>query len=109
VTSAFLFILIALAYAVAKIILEKRLAPLDAGGDERQLADLAFSCGCSVYDLFKTAAAPWNFSGRKIDEDFKRYVTVGDVPGYVHDFLGHHLQTKDRTYQTLIFSGGRPP
>ena len=108
-SNAILFIMIGLAYAAVKVYLEKRLAPLDAVGDERRLAELAFSCGCSVYDLFRAAAAPWNFTDRKIDQDFKNYVTAGDVPGYLHDFLGRHPQTKNRTYQMLIFSGGRPP
>jgi len=107
--TAITFIGIALAYALLKVFLEKRLAPLDAHGDERRLADLAFASGCSVYELFRSAGAKWNFSDGKIDTDFKRYLRRGEIPPYVHDYLCHHLSGGDHTYQQLIFSGGRPP
>ena len=106
---AVIFIGIALAFALLKVYLEKRLAPLDSAGDERQLGDVAFDKGCSVYDLFKEAGARWNFSEWKIDSDFKRYVHQGEVPTYLHDYLQDQIQTSDHTYQKIIFSGGRPP
>ena len=107
--NALFYLGIALAYAVLKVYLEKRLAPLDADGDERRLADLAFANRCSVYELFISAGSIWNFSGGKIDTDFRQYLRQGEIPPYVHDYVHHHLQESDRTYQRLIFSGGRPP
>ena len=107
--NACLFIAIALAYTIAKVYLEKRLAPLDAQGDERQLDELAFANGCSVYDLFRAAGSKWDFSENKIETDFRRYLRQGNIPPYVHDYLRRHRQGSDRTYQQLIFSGGRPP
>ena len=107
--NAFLFIGIALVYAVLKIFLEKRLSPLDAEGDDRRLADLAFASGCSVYELFDAAGSKWEFSHNKIKNDFRRYVRRGEIPPYVHEYLRLHQQAGDRTYQRLIFSGGRPP
>ena len=107
--NALLFIAIALAYAVLKVYLEKRLAHLDANGDERRLADLAFASGCSVYDVFRSAGSKWRFSSGKIDADFRQFLTQGEIPPYVQDYVHRHLQAQDRTYQQLIFSGGRPP
>lgn len=100
---------LALAYAVLKVYLEKRLAPLDDVGDERRLADLAFACGCSVFDLFRSAGARWNFSEQKIDNDFKRYLKADHVPPYVSEYVRQHRLQRNRTYQQLLFNGGRPP
>lgn len=107
--NAFLFIAIALVYAIAKVYLEKRLAPLDAQGDQRQLDELAFAKGCSVYELFRSAGSIWNFSDGKIESDFRRYLRHGNIPTYVHDYLCRHRQGSEQTYHRLIFSGGRPP
>ena len=104
-----LFIGIALLFAALKVYLEKRLAPLDAIGQERQLGDLAFSRGCSVYHLFEEAGSVWNFSQAKIEADFKQYVHQNDVPPYLNDFLQKNLQSGDQTYQKLLYPGGRPP
>jgi hypothetical protein len=108
-TSSAIFIAIALIYALLKVYLEKRLAPLDGGGDERGLSDLAFAKGCSAYDIFKDAGSTWRFSQGKIDDDFKAYLSDGLVPFYVHDYLCRDVKKGDTTYHKLIFSGGRPP
>lgn len=107
--NAIAFVIIGLIYAVAKVILERKLAPLDATGDERELSDLAFARGCSVYDIFRTAGSTWNFSNVKIDGDFRDYLNEGRVPAYLHDYLKRQRHPGDRTYHMLIFSGGRPP
>jgi len=107
--STFIFIAIAIIYAVLKIYFEKRFAPQDAVSEERRLADLAFACGCSEFELFELSGGNWNFSRQKIEQDFKRYVKNGHVPAYVRDTLRRHPHKGDRTYQMLIFSGGRPP
>ena len=104
-----LFIVIGLTYVVLKIYLEKRLAPIDAVGEERELSDLAFSNGNSVYEVFKIAGTTWNLPDEKCEEDFKNYLQRGVVPHYVRDYLRRQLKSDDRTYQKLIFSGGRPP
>lgn len=108
-TSAIIFIGLALVFALGKIILEKRLAAQDAAGDERCLSDLAFSLDCSVYDLFIQAAAEWHFSREKIDSDFKNYMRNDQIPPYVHIFLDRSARCRETTYQELIYSGGRPP
>ncbi len=106
---ALIFIGIALVFAVLKIYLEKRLAPLDAVGDERQLGDLAFSKGCSVYQLFQEAGSDWNFSQTKIEADFKQYVNQSQVPSYLHNYLQKNRLPGNQTYQKLLYPGGRPP
>ena len=100
---------LALIYALLKIYFEKRLAPLDDVGDERHLADLAFACGCSVFDLFRRAAAQWNFSEHKIDTDFRRYLLTDEVPPYVSAYLRQHRPPHNNTYHRLLYNGGRPP
>lgn len=107
--SAWVFILIALAYALLKIYLEKRWAGLDAAGEEPELSSLAFSSGQSVYELFRAAGTKWNVTATQLEDDFRRYLKGGPLPHYMRDFLRGHLQRGDRTYQQLIFSGGRPP
>ena len=107
--NAILFIVIGLIYVVLKIYLEKRLAPLDAIGEERELSDLAFANGNSVYEVFQAAGSTWNLPAEKSEDDFKNYLQRGAIPHYVRDHLRRQLKTSDRTYQKLIFSGGRPP
>jgi hypothetical protein len=104
------FIGLAGLYGVLKIILERRLAPLDVANEEADLADVAFSSGCSVYALFHQAGVVWPFSTDRIQSDFKNYLHTGDIPGYVRQFVKTQpTQVRDRTYSKLIFSGGRPP
>ncbi len=82
---------------------------MDALGDERGLGELAFTMGCSVYDLFKNAGAEWNFSKGKIDQDFKYYIRSNKIPTYLHDYLHRTGWPPEQTYQKLLYSGGRPP
>lgn len=108
-SSSLIFIAFALVYAIAKIVLEKRLAPLDAVHGERQLSDFTYSTGCSAYELFQKAGSEWNFSNYKIESDFKQYLSEGFIPKYVTDYMDSHSPNTDQTYQKLLFSGGRPP
>lgn len=107
-TAALIFIGLTVIFAAGKIILEKRLAPIDASGDERRLSDLAFSRGCSVYELFRQAGAVWRFSRAKIDQDFKAYIASGRIPPYLQAFL-KQSDAHAKTYQQLLYAGGRPP
>ena len=109
-TSMLIFISLAVLYGGLKIILERRLAPLDVLGTDGDLKDVAFANGCSVYDLFERANQDWHFSQNKIENDFKNYLNGGDIPGYVRLYIKLQPKNKfDRTYNKLIFSGGRPP
>ena len=108
-TASILFIVLAFVFAIGKIFLEKRWAHLDAVSDERRLGDLAFSMGCSVYDLFVRAAANWHFSKAKIDADFRDYVRSDRIPPYVQAYLEQCRPAAKQTYQELLYAGGRPP
>ena len=108
-TNPLVFIILGIVYAALKIYFEKRFAPLDATGEQRRLADLAFACGHSEYDLFVISGEGWNTALTKIDQDFKKYLKTGYMPAYVRDFLRRHPDNNDQTYQMLIYSGGRPP
>lgn len=107
--NAWIFILIALGYAVMKVWLERRWASQDAVGDAHELANLAFSSGQSVYALFQAAGTKWNVAPKQVDNDFKQYLTDGQIPHYMRDDLRRHISNGDRTYLQLIFAGGRPP
>ena len=105
-----IFIGLAALYVGLKIVLERRLAHFEVLGAEGDLADVAFACGCSVYDLFQRAGQHWRFSQDKIESDFKTYLNRGDIPGYVRMYNeAQPGYARDRTYSKLIFSGGRPP
>ena len=108
-TVSLIFIGLALVFAVGKVFLEKRLAPLDAAGDHRRLGDLAFTLDCSVYDLFARAGTDWKFSQAKIDADFRDYVHNDRIPPYLHAYLQKEDLSGQQTYQELIYAGGRPP
>lgn len=104
-----IFFAIAVIYAVLKIYLDQRFAALEASGEQRRLADLAFACERSEYELFHISGDRWNIAPKKIKQDFKNYVKTGHLPAYVRDLLRNHPDKNDRTYQMLIYSGGRPP
>ena len=108
-SSALVLFGLALAYALLKVYLEKRWSPLDDVGDDRHLADLAFACGCSVFEVFRAAGVPWKFSNQKSSNDFRHYLQTGHVPPYVSQYVRRHPFHQNRTYQRLIFNGGRPP
>lgn len=107
--SALIFIILGLGYAIGKVWLEIRLAPKENKQNGLQLENLAFARGCSVYDIFQAAGVKWNFSHFKLDQDFKNYLDEGFVPAYVNDYCSHDHLANDRTYQKILFSGGRPP
>lgn len=97
-------------YGGLKIVLERRLATLDVIAAEGDSADVAFSSGCSVYDLFQRSGQHRCFSQTKIESDFKTYLNRGDIPGLVRLYIKEQpRRNRDRTYSTLIVSGGRPP
>ncbi len=102
-------IVVALIYIAAKIYLEKRLAPLDAAGSDQRLANLAYSWGCSTYELFQRAASDWKFTEQKVESDFARYLSSGFIPQYVLDFVAHNSTPNDQSYYRLLYAGGRPP
>jgi hypothetical protein len=103
-----LFVGIAILYAVLKVYLEKRLAPLDVGSEDYQLSSVAFETGSSAYELFTRAGETWEIPAEKINDDFKSYLKKGILPHYVRAYLRGHYHA-DHTYHELIFSGGRPP
>ena len=104
-----IFILLGLGYVVGKVLLEKRLAPLEVLQGDHHIANLAYMRGCSVYDIFKAAGVKWSFSAFKVDHDFKGYLQDGFVPQYVRDYTHQEIANPDQTYQKILFSGGRPP
>lgn len=55
--------------------------------DEEYLAAAARSRSTSEYDLFHAAAGTWHITARQVEDDFRRYVTEGDMPHYVRDYV----------------------
>jgi hypothetical protein len=51
------------------------------------LNDLALRLECSEFEIFQRAGQKWNFSESKIQEDFKRYLLISELPFYVRDLL----------------------
>ena len=46
---------------------------------------------------------------RKIGDGFRQYLREGHVPHYVEEYVHRDHRASDRTYQKLLFPGGRPP
>lgn len=107
--SALIFIILGLGYALGKVVLEKRLASDENEKNGPQLENLAFARSCSVYDIFQAAGVKWNFSQFKLEQDFRGYLNEGFVPSYVDEYCRQDHFANDRTYQKILFSGGRPP
>ncbi len=42
---------------------------------------------CLHYDIFRYAAKDWGFSEKKVEEDFKVYLSRGEIPRYVLDYI----------------------
>jgi hypothetical protein len=55
--------------------------------DSERLAILARNRGCSEYDIFLLSAKQWSVTEKKVYEDFKDYVTKGDMPFYARDYV----------------------
>ena len=100
---------LAIVYIVFKIILEKRLAPLDTLGHEQRLSELAYASGRSTYEIFKRAGSAWKFSEQKVEADFRSYLSDGLIPPYVIDFVELESPANEHSYHKLLYNGGRPP
>ncbi len=83
---AFVFFLIAVIYVLGKRYMEKSIQRNQLRSIEEQVAKIAATDQCSVYDLFHKAGAIWNFSKPKIEADFKAYLKRGELPPYITDY-----------------------
>ncbi len=55
--------------------------------ESEMLFNLSRKLHCSEYDIFKYAAKAWSFSDKKVEDDFKRYLSSGEIPRYVIDYI----------------------
>ena len=62
--------------------------------DDVFLSRLALQQGTSEYQLFHQAAADWNVSEHRVEDDFKIYLTQGRMPHYVRDFVRRKRQSE---------------
>ena len=99
---------IVLAYALLILHIDKCRDQHHKDGDEEALSLLAFKTECSVYDLFVKAGARWSFSKSKIDSDFNRYLSQGDIPHYLSSYVRRHCPDQ-LTYQDTLFTGNKLP
>ena len=58
--------------------------------------------GKSEYDIFFKAAEDWPVSGRKIEEDFRRYLAHQYTPYYVNDFVRKNKKHIDQLHISLF-------
>ena len=78
--------------------------------DEACLELLAKKYGLSEFALFLQAAQNWDISERQARRNFKMYLTNGDIPYYVRDFIRQHKHEVDNIDQTLLpFRNDQPP
>jgi len=69
---------------VLRLVFKKR---IKIYSDTELLFNLARKLQCSEYDIFRHAADAWSFSDKKVQDDFRRYLSTGDVPRYVLDYI----------------------
>lgn len=55
--------------------------------DQEKIFDLARARNCSEFDIFRQAGESWNFSVKKTEEDFKRYLMSSELPHYVSSYV----------------------
>ena len=102
------FVLLAIVYVIGKQYIEakeRRSRPLS---DEAYLAMMAVENRCSEYDLFFKAARSWHIANDQTEHDFKRYLTHGNLPHYVRDFVRKN-RIKINVDQNTLNPGGTIP
>ncbi len=77
---------------VLRLIFKKR---IKIYSDTELLFNLARKLQCSEYDIFRYAAEAWNFSDKKVEDDFKRYLSSGEVPRYVLDYIRRKIHEEE--------------
>ena len=104
-----IFLLVAIVYVLGRKYIEsseRRTRPIS---DEEILAFIAVDRKCSEYDLFFQAAESWQVPSLRIEDDFKRYLTLGILPHYVRDFLRKYKSTHPINGNDRINPGGNLP
>lgn len=95
---------VTLAYILLRLHIEKCHSALQNVGKATMLNLQAFEREKSVFDLFVTAGRRWSLSKSKIECDFNRYLSKGDIPYYVNQYVRRqHADTM--SYQSELFVG----
>ncbi len=63
--------------------------------DEVCLSMIALKRECSEYDIFLKSSGTWQVPKVKIKIDFDNYLTRGELPYYVRDYIRRHRKEVD--------------
>ena len=103
------FFLLVIIYVLGKKYIESRERKIHRSSDEEYLASIAAERNCSEYDLFRVAAAKWRIADSRVEDDFKRYLTQGDLPHYLRDFVRKNRKNGDLARDNHMSPGGKLP
>ncbi|MEJ5357546.1 MAG: hypothetical protein WHT06_02630 [Desulfobacterales bacterium] len=97
------FVALTLAYLAGTLLVGRPRGDAPALVHEEYPSCLAFSRQCSVYDVFRHAAADWRFSAAKVEADFQHYLRSGETPPYVLRYARREVRPEEiRLY--LLFA-----
>jgi len=89
--------------------LEKKRSRKKPLSDAECLLWLARKKECSEYDIFFLSTGNWNIDKGRVEFDFNQYLTRGQLPFYVRDFLRRNRKEIDDNHLGSLASGGRLP
>lgn len=89
------FLALTLSYLAGMCWLSRSRRSAPALSYEEYPSCLAFARCCSVYDVFRHAAADWRFSAAKVEADFQRYLRSGTLPHYVFRYARREVRREE--------------
>ena len=108
-SGALVFILITVVYVLGKKAIEKHERRHRTPSDEERLAAMAADRKCSEFDLFRLAGRQWQITAARVDDDFRTYLTRGQMPHYVRDFIRKNKPRTDGPDRDITSPGGDLP
>lgn len=108
-SGALVFCLLAIVYVLGKKYIEKKEKSSRPKTDEEVLALIATVHKCSEHHVFRLAGIEWQVGGNQVEDDFKRYLTRGQLPHYVRDYIRKNRPDDDDGPEDISSPGGNLP
>ena len=106
---ALLFCLLAVVYVLGKKYIEKKERSSRPETDEEVLAVIATARKCSEHHVFRLAGDQWQVNDKQVEDDFKQYLTHGQLPHYVRDYIRKNRPDDDDGPEDISTPGGDLP
>jgi hypothetical protein len=108
-SGALVFCLLTIVYVLVKKYIEKKEKSSRPETDEEVLASIATARKCSEHHIFQLAGIEWQVSVNQVEDDFKRYLTHGQLPHYVRDYIRKNRPDGDDGPKDITSPGGNLP